>query len=103
MTRCQELVFIEWHRRFKEGREEVEDDHRSGSYPQAGYGTEWNGKWNVMERKFRYGIRKMTEWNGMEDFKNGMEDNFPYFNTNSILDFMIAFTEKHLRMSVSDK
>ena len=41
----------------------------------------------------------------MEDFKNGMEDNFPYFNTNSILDFVqgISFTEKYLRMSGSDK
>ena len=39
---------------------------------------EWNGKWNEMERKFRYGIWKMPEWNGMEDFKNEMEDNLPY-------------------------
>ena len=30
---------------------------------------------------------KMPEWNGMEDFKNGMEDNLPYFHTNSILHF----------------
>ena len=37
--------------------------------------------WNGMERKFRYGIWKMPEWNGMEDFKNGMEDNLPYFHT----------------------
>ena len=29
MTRCQELVFFEWHRKFKKGREEVEDDRRS--------------------------------------------------------------------------
>ena len=29
MTRCQNCLF-EWHRRFKERREEVEDDHRSG-------------------------------------------------------------------------
>ena len=29
---------------------------------------------NGMERKFRYGIWKMPEWNGIEDFKNGMED-----------------------------
>ena len=28
------------------------------------------------------------EWNGMEDFKNGMEGNLPYFHTNSILDFV---------------
>ena len=34
---------------------------------------EWKMEW-----KFRYGIWKMPEWNGMEDFKNGMEDNLPY-------------------------
>ena len=32
---------------------------------------------NGMEQKFRYGIWKMPGWNGMEDFKNGMESNFP--------------------------
>ena len=37
---------------------------------------EWNRKWNGTE--FRYGIWKMPEWNGMEDFKNAMEDNLPY-------------------------
>ena len=30
MTRCQQLVFLSGRRRFKEGREEVEDDHRRG-------------------------------------------------------------------------
>ena len=55
---------------------------------------EWNGKWNGMERKFRYGIWKMSEWNGMEDFKNGMEDNLPYFHTNSILDFVHSIHRK---------
>ena len=34
-----------------------------------------------MEWKFRYGIWKMQEWKGMEEFKNGMEDNLPYFHT----------------------
>ena len=38
----------------------------------------WNGKCNGMEWKSPYGIWKMPEWNGMEDFKNGMEDNLPY-------------------------
>ena len=47
-----------------------------------------------MERKFRYGIWKMQEWNGMEDFKNGMEDNLPYFHTNSIQDF-VHFLQKN--------
>ena len=32
MTRCQELVFLV-DRRFKEGREEVDDDHRIGRPP----------------------------------------------------------------------
>ena len=30
----------------------------------------------------------------MEDFKNGMEDNLPYFHTNSILDFVL-YLEKN--------
>ena len=37
-------------------------------------GMVWNGMENGMERNFRYGIWKMPEWNGMEDFKNGTED-----------------------------
>ena len=41
-------------------------------------GMVWNGMENGMEQKFRYEIWKMPEWNGMEDFKNGMEDNLPY-------------------------
>ena len=36
----------------------------------------------------------MLEWNGMEDFKNGMEDNLPYFHTNSILDFAHGIDRK---------
>ena len=55
----------------------------------ACYGME-----NGMERKFRYGIWKMPEWNGMEDFKNIMEDNLPYFHTNSILDFVHCIYRK---------
>ena len=51
-------------------------------------------EWNGMERKFWYGIWKMPEWNGMEDFKNGMEDNLPYFHTNSILDFVHCINRK---------
>ena len=51
----------------------------------------WNGMENGMERKFRYGIWKMPEWNGMEDFKNRMEDNF---HTNSILDFVHCIYRK---------
>ena len=48
---------------------------------------EWNRKWNRMERKFRYGIWKMPQWNGRFQEWNGMEDNLPYFYTNSIVDF----------------
>ena len=39
---------------------------------------EWNEMGKGMEWKFRYRMWKMPEWNGMEDFKNGMEDNLPY-------------------------
>ena len=49
---------------------------------------EWKGMENGMERKFRYGIWKMPEWNEMEDFKNGMEGNLSHFHTNSILNFV---------------
>ena len=61
----------------------------------SGYGMEWNGKWNGLKRKFRYGIWKMPEWNGMEDFNSGMEDNLPYFHTNSILNFVHCIYKKH--------
>ena len=40
---------------------------------------EWNGT-EIL-------VWKMPEWNGIEDFKNGMEDNLSYFDTNSTLDF----------------
>ena len=30
----------------------------------------------------------------MEDLKNGMEDNLPYFHTNSILDFAYGIYRK---------
>ena len=32
-----------------------------------------NGKWNGMERKFRYGIGKMLEWNGRFQEWNGRQ------------------------------
>ena len=47
-----------------------------------------------MERKFRYGIWKMPEWNAMKDFKNEMEDNLPYFHTNFMLDFVHSIYRK---------
>ena len=40
---------------------------------------EWNGNFDM-----EYGRCQ----NGMEYFKNGMEDNLPSFHTNSKLDFM---------------
>ena len=64
-------------------------------------GMEWNGKCNGMERKFWYGIWKMPEWNGMEDFKNGMEGNLPYFLSNSILDFASGIYKKYIRIVVT--
>ena len=54
----------------------------------------WNGKWNGMERKFWYGIWTLPEWNGMEDFKNEMKDNLPYFHTNFTLDFVDCIYRK---------
>ena len=46
---------------------------------------EWNGRWNGTE--FRYGMCKMSKWNGMDDFENRMEDILRYFHTISTLDF----------------
>ena len=43
-----------------------------------------------MKRKFRYEIWKMPKWNGMEDFKNGIEDNL----YNSILNFAVGIYRK---------
>ena len=60
-------------------------------------------EWNGMEQKFRYGIWKMPEWNGMEDLKNGMEDNPPFFHTHSMLDFVHCIYKKNIQMSGSDR
>ena len=59
-----------------------------------GTGQKQGMVWNGIKRKFWYGIWKMPEWNGMEDFKNGMEDNLRYFHTNSILDFLHCIFRK---------
>ena len=49
---------------------------------------EWNGTeisvWNMEDARME----------GMEDFKNGMEDNLPYFHTNSILNFVHCIYRK---------
>ena len=42
-------------------------------------------------------------WNVMEDFKNGMEDNLPHFNTNSILDFAHGIYRKIYTDSDNEK
>ena len=41
-------------------------------------------------------VWKMPEWNRIEDFKNEIEDNLPYFHTNSIpvLDFVHCIHRK---------
>ena len=41
------------------------------------HGMAWYGMERKMERKFRYGIWKMPECNGMEDFKNGRQSSIP--------------------------
>ena len=47
---------------------------------------EWNGMENGMEWNGNFGMEYGRCQIGMEDFKNGTEDNLPYFHTNSILD-----------------
>ena len=47
----------------------------------------WNGIENEIEWKGNFGMEYRRCQNGMEDFKNGMEHNLPYFHTISILDF----------------
>ena len=54
----------------------------------------WNGIENGIEQKFQYGIWKMPGWNGMEHFKNGMEEFLQYFLANSILDFVYCIYRK---------
>ena len=48
--------------------------------------------WNGMERKFRYGIWKIPEWNGRFQEWNGRQSS--YFHTNSILDFVHCIYRK---------
>ena len=47
----------------------------------------------------------MPEWNEIGDFKNGMENNLPYFHTSFILDFAhgeMAFIEKYIRIVITE-
>ena len=57
--------------------------------------------WNEMKRKFWYGICKMPEWNKMEDFKNGIKNNLPYFHTNFILEFVLGIYKKYKRIVIN--
>ena len=50
-------------------------------------GVVWNGMENEMKWNGNFGMENGRCQNGMEDFKNEMEDNLPYFHTNFILDF----------------
>ena len=54
----------------------------------------WNGKWNGTEISVWNMEDARMEWNGIEDFKNGVEDNLPYFHTNSILNFVHCIYRK---------
>ena len=49
-------------------------------------GMLWNGVENGMEWKDDFGMEcgRCSEWNGMEDLKNGMEDGLSCFRINYI-------------------
>ena len=49
----------------------------------------WKIAWNE-----NFGMEYGRCQNGMEYFKNGMEDNLPYFHTNSVLDFVLGIYRK---------
>ena len=59
------------------------------STTRARYGIE-----NGMERNENLAMDYGRCQNGMEDFTNEMEDNLPYFYTNSILDFALCIYRK---------
>ena len=56
---------------------------------EAGHAMEWNAMENGMEWKENFGMKygRCSEWNGMEDLKNGTEDRLPYFHTCLILSY----------------
>ena len=47
----------------------------------------WNGIENGLEWNGNFGMKYGRCQNGIEDFKNGMEENLSFFHINSILDF----------------
>ena len=61
----------------------------------AWYGMELNGKWNGMERKFRYGIRKMPKWNGRFQEWNGRYSSILSYQ------FHTRFCSWHLQKNIS--
>ena len=56
-----------------------------------------------MELSGNFGMQYGRCQNGMQDFKNEMEEFLLYFHTNSKLDLCIVFTEKYIPMSGGDK
>ena len=56
-------------------------------------GMEWNGKWNGMERKFRYGIWKMPEWNGRFQEWNGRQSSILPYQFHTI--FLALYLQKN--------
>ena len=54
-----------------------------------------------MEWKGNFGTEYGRCPNGMEDFKNGLEGNLLYFDTNSILDFAHGIYKKYIRIVVT--
>ena len=56
----------------------------------------WKMEWNGAKIL----VWKMPEWNGMKDFKNGTEDNLPYF----YIRFRAMYLQKNvIGMSDCDK
>ena len=55
-----------------------------------------------MEWKENFGMEYRRCQNGMEGFKNGMEDNLPYFQTISMLDFAYGIYKKDIRKGITD-
>ena len=65
----------------------------------AWYEMEWN---RTVEWNENFGLENGRSQTGMEDFKNGVEDNLPYFHTNSMLDFVQTFAEKYIRKVINN-
>ena len=57
---------------------------------------EWNGNFGTgMEHG------RMPKWNGSEDFKNGIEDNFHTFIPIPYYILFLAFTGKYIRIVIT--